>query len=280
MFRREKEMDLGQVSQRSGRPDHVAAFGQGDGDGDGAGAPAAPRGPYEPGRLALALFTVAVLAAGAFMFVTVEGDAVDDPVQQAQRGEIGTADARSLVREANLARALDAIDGELQDGGYIDNFRLDPVRVNAIIVQPSGLRQNVAVNVAFEVTTTDAGTGEGEGLQPDDIDPSAPERIIRVSRRKFELQPQNFDYMVANEPFSEGDDSSWTAFWKLPLKDNDISAAGDGTDVRRLGTPDAKTRAETKATQERVARMQQAAKERSECLQGAEGIEEVQRCLR
>lgn len=274
MFGREKEMDFGQLSERGGRPDPVPGS-------DGAAATGAePRGPYEPGRLALALFTLAVLAAAAFMFVTVEGEAVDDPVKQAQRGEIGTNDPLSLVLEPNTARAVRAVDAELRDGGYIDSFRLAPTSVNAIVVQPDGRRQSVAVNVAFETTTTDAGTGDGEGLQPEDIDPEAPERIVRVARRKFDLQPRNLDYMVANKPFREGEDSSWTAFWKLPLKDNDVAAAADGTDVRRLGTPDAKSRAATKAAQESAARQQQQAAERSQCLSRAEGVEAVQRCLR
>lgn len=270
MFGREKEMDLG-LSAATGRPDPVPGS-------EPAGAPG-PGGPYVPGRAALALFTLAVLAAGAFMFVTVEGNAVDDPVKQAQRGEIATNDPLSLVREANLTRALRTLAGEIDEGGYIDSFRLAPTTINAIVVQPSGQRETIAINVAFEATATDAGTGEGEGLQPSDIDPAAPERIIRVANRKFELRPQNFDYMVANEAFSEGDESSWTAFWKLPLKDNDISAAGDGTDVRPLGTPDAKTRAETKASQEAAAKAQREAAERSQCISRAETAEQIQRCL-
>ncbi len=268
MFGREKEMDLG-LSASSGRPDPVP----------GSSDPG-PSGSYQPGRFALALFTLAVFAAGAFMFVTVEGNALDDPVKQAERGEISTNDTRSLVREANLTRALRTLAGEIDEGGYIDSFRLAPTRINAIVVQPSGRRENLTINVAFEVTAVDSGTGEGEGLMPSDIDPAAPERIIRVANRKFELRPQNFDYMVANEGFSEGEDSSWTAFWKLPLKDNDISAAADGTDVRPLGTPDAKTRAETKATQQAVADAQRAAAERAQCISRAETAEQIQRCVR
>jgi hypothetical protein len=147
-------------------------------------------------------------------------------------------------------------------------------------VQPSGKRETIAVNVAFETTATDAGTGEGEGLQPDDIDPAAPQRIIRVAREKFDLRAKDFDYMVANEAGGEGEQSTWTAFWKLPLKDNDIAAAGDGTDVRRLGTPDAETRAQTKAAQGQAERAQRQAAERSQCLSRAESTSEIERCLR
>lgn len=270
MFGREKEMDLGQLSARSGRPDPVPA----------ADTPSGGGGPYVPGRLALGLFTLAVLAAGAFMFVTVEGNAVDDPVKQAERGEVSATSALSLTREPNLRRAIAAVDRDLEDGGFIDSFRIAPDRINAIVVQPSGRRQTIAVNVAFETSASDAGTGEGEGLQPDDIDPAAPQRIIRVARRKLDLQPQHFDYMVISRAFGEGSRSTWSAFWKLPLKDNDVAAAADGTDVRPIGTPDAKTRAETKAAQERAERAQREAAERSQCLSRAESTDEIQRCLR
>lgn len=270
MFGREQEMDLGQLSGRTGRPDPAPS-------GDG---PAGGGGPYVPGRLALGLFTLAVLAAGAFMFVTVESDAVDDPVKQAERGEVDATSELSLTREPNLRRAIAAVDGDLEEGGFIDSFRVAPDRVNVIVVQPSGKRETIAVNVAFETTASDAGTGEGEGLQPDDIDPAAPQRIIRVARRKLDLQPKEFDYMVANEPTREGDKPTWTAFWKLPLKDNDVSAAGDGTDVRPLGTPDARTREQTKAAQERAERAQEEAARRSQCLSRAETPAQIERCLR
>lgn len=269
VFGREKEMDLGQPSG-GGRPDPVPA-------GDG---PAGGGGPYVPGRLALGLFTLLVLAAGAFMFVTVEGNAVDDPVKQAERGEVDATSELSLTREPNLRRAIAALDGDLRDGGFIDSFRVAPDRVNAIVVQPSGKRETIAINVAFETTSSDAGTGEGEGLQSNDIDPAAPQRIIRAAREKFDLRAKNFDYMVANEPRGEGEQPTWTAFWKLPLKDNDVAAAGDGTDVRRLGTPDAKTRAQNEAARERAERAQRAAAARSQCLSRATSTAEIQRCLR
>lgn len=272
VFGREKEMDLGQMSAPSGRPDPVPG---GDGPSGGRGG-----GPYVPGPLALGLFTLAVIAAGALMFVRLEQDAQSDPVKQAERGEIDATSELSLTLEGNLRRALAAVDRDLDEGGFIDSFRVAPDRVNAIVVQPSGKRETVAVNVAFETTTSDAGTGEGEGLQPDDIDPAAPQRIIRAAREKFDLQPKNFDYLVANEASREGEQSTWTGFWKLPLKDNDVAAAGDGTDVRMLGTPDAKTRAQTKAAQERMERAQRAMAERSQCLSRATSTEEIQRCLR
>lgn len=264
MLGREKDMDLG-LSADSGRPD--------------PGSEPASTGPYVPGRLALALFTLAVFAAGAFMFVTVEGNAVDDPVQKAERGEVGTNDPLSLIRPANLTRALRTLDGELGDGGFIESFRLAPTRINAMIVQPSGQRETVLINVAFETSSTEAGTGEGEGLQPSDIDVDAPQRIIRAAREKFDLRAASFDYLVANKPSREADGPSWTGFWKLPLKDNDIVAAGDGTDVRLLGTPDATSRAESKAAEERAASAQRAAAERSQCISRAETPAQIRRCL-
>lgn len=270
MFGREKEMDLGQLSARSGRLDPVPGTGVAD----------APRGPYEPGRLALGIFTLLVLAAGALMFVRVEDDAVHDPVKRAQRGEISTTDAASLTRPANMRRMLRAVDGKLGEGGFIDSLRVDPTSANVIVVQPDGRRQTLSVNVAFDVSSSDAGTGEGEGLQPSSIDATAPQKIIRAAQRRLDLQPRNFDYMVISRRLSESSPPpSWSAFWTLPLKDNDVAAAADGTDVRPLGTPDAASRARTKAAAEQAERSRREAEARAACLRKADTADEIQRCV-
>ncbi|MBJ7328387.1 MAG: hypothetical protein JHC95_00730 [Solirubrobacteraceae bacterium] len=264
MFGRETEMDLG---ASSGRADQAATIAPDTGLG--------PRGPYEPGRFALSLFTLAVLVAGALMFVRLENDALDDPVKQAERGEIDARSTAALTTPANFEKALNTIDGELDPGGFIDTLRVAPTRIDATVVQPSGQRENISVNTAFDANSTDFGTGEGEGLQPQDVDTAAPAKIIRVSERKYGLKPENFDYMAINRSRSEGSPTTWSAFWKLPLKDNDITATAQGTDVRLLGTPDAKARAEMNAGE----RASQRAAARAACIGKADTADEIQECI-
>jgi hypothetical protein len=186
-------------------------------------------------RAILLVFMVLVLAAAGYMLYRAEMAALSDPAQMALRGEVNGAAESSLTEPANFKRALGVIDASLPEGGYIETLRLAPDRINALIVEPSGLRRTLNLDAALGTTGTQAGSADGRGLDPQDIPADGPERVIEQAEKKYGLQPEDFDYMVAGpvvllEP-------SWTAFWKQPLKDNALSARLDGSGIHRLGEP-------------------------------------------
>lgn len=181
----------------------------------------------------LVLFTLLVLGLAGFMLYSLEGAALVDPAQRAARGEVDSAADIALTRPARLKTALETIDANLPAGGYIENFRLAPDRINAIVVDPSGLRRSVGVNPALDLTSSDAGSADSEGLGPKDIPASVPEQILESAERRYGLARGNFDYMVV----SAGADPTWVAFWKQPLKGNQLMAQLDGSQLRRLGEP-------------------------------------------
>lgn len=194
------------------------------------------RGGGRPGggdRTILIVFMLLVLGAAGYMLYQLEGAALVDPVERAARGEVDPAAHIALTRPAALEKALAAIDSDLPPGGYVENFRLAPDRINAIVVDPSGLRRSVAVDPALELTSTDAGSADSQGLDPGDIPAAAPERILEEAEHRYGLEPGNLDYMVV----SAGADPTWAAFWKQPLKGNQLVAQLGGSGLRRLGEP-------------------------------------------
>ena len=186
-------------------------------------------------RTILIAFMLVVLVLAGYLLFTWEQAALSDPVQQAARGEVDATTEVSLTTPANLERALAVFDQALPPGAYIESFRLAPDRINALVVEESGLRRTLNLDTSFGTTGNQAGTGDGEGLAPSDIPPDGPTRVIEDAAKKYGLLPEDFDYMVAGPGSAAG--ATWTAFWTQPLKDNAVSAQLDGSGIHRLGEP-------------------------------------------
>ena len=186
-------------------------------------------------RAILLVFMVLVLAAAGYMLYRSEMAALSNPIERVARGEVDATTEVSLTTPANLERALEIFDQALAPGAYIESFRLAPDRINALVVEESGLRRTLNLDAAFATTGSQAGTADGEGLAPADIPPSGPMRVIKDASKKYGLLPQDFNYMVAGPGSLDG--ATWTAFWKQPLKDNAVSAQLDGSGIHRLGEP-------------------------------------------
>ena len=207
------------------------------GIGSNPPVPVAPATAKRPSggadRVILLLFTLLVLSAAGFMLYRLEQAAVVDPVKRAERGEVTAASDVALTQPANLSRALAALDDNLPQGGYVESFRLAPDRINAIVVDPDGLRRLVAINPGLELASSDAGSSDSTGLDPSEISPDVPASILAGAAKRYGLQPANLDYMVT----VNGTDPSWVAYWKKPLKDNGLVAQLDGSQLRRVGEP-------------------------------------------
>ncbi|MEA2348473.1 MAG: hypothetical protein QOG62_2260 [Thermoleophilaceae bacterium] len=199
----------------------------------GSGKPPRSRATGGSDTAILAVFTVLVLVAAGFMLYRLEAAALVDPVARAERGEVTASTDIALTQPDSMAKALALIDSDLPAGGYIESFRLAPDRINAIVVDPSGRRRTVAINPGMQLTSTDAGTADAEGLAPSDIPVDVPSKIIEQAQRRYGLQPGDLDYMVA----TIAPEPTWVAFWKQPLKDNLLVAQLDGSQLRRPGEP-------------------------------------------
>ncbi|MEX2195516.1 MAG: hypothetical protein WD844_09550 [Thermoleophilaceae bacterium] len=188
-------------------------------------------GPRE--GLILALFTVLALAASAFVLVSEESDAVDDPVQKAARGEIAALGELSLLRERNLRRALDTIEA----GPYplIETIHVSAGEVRATVRDADGIRRVLLIDAGFDTDERDFGTGTGEAVSPAEVDAGAPERMVREIVRRLGVSAEDVDYVTAS--FSN---RATGPRWYMPLttgpaRERQWIAEADGGELRRPG---------------------------------------------
>ena len=244
-------------------------------------APGESGPPERPITVLFMLVTIALV--GAVLYLS-EQHFIDDPVAQAQRGEIAGLSDGSLVVEPNLARALRAVK-KRAGRSSIKNLRLSPVSLDMTIQDPDGRESIFKVDPAFQVTENDFGDSTDPGFPYRGVDLAAPEKIARAVARKAKADVDDLDYMVLNRTpafaATGGKAYSWTIFLKrdVPIARRQWNAAGDGSDLRKLGTlPSSERRRQ--ARQQRDARSQQRKiKARARCFSKADEAADLQRCI-
>jgi hypothetical protein len=242
-------------------------------------------GPRE-GPLIL-LFLIATLAASAYVLHSAEADAVKDPKQKAARGEIAGLSRLSLVRPANLRKALAKIDASKYP--LISNVRVAPDRINASVRDKDGYRKYVTIDPGFGMQMTDAGVGEDYAVHSESINAEAPQRMLKAVVAKTELTPAAFDYAATS--FSENSKTTWYMAMKDgPARVRQWVAEADGSDVRKpgeLSTADKKKQADTarenariqRVARRRVRHIQAALKRRNRCISRAQDAAAVSKCI-
>lgn len=213
------------------------------------------RGPRE--GLILLLFTLVTLGLVAFVLISEEQDAVDDPVERAARGEITGLDDSSLLREKNFQRVLDDIAERGEP--LVLNLRIDPERVNATVRDGDGIRKVLNINAGYETDESDFGAGEDAALPASEIDAGAPERIAREVIKRTGLDEDAVDYVAFS--VSTAGTNRLLAMDEGPARARQWTAAADGSDVRRPGEPSVEQR------------------RREACFQKAKDAEAVSRCI-
>lgn len=236
----------------------------------------------EPGgglgeSLVLLLFTILTLAASAYVLVTSEQDAVDDPAQKAARGEITGLHEQSLMRRGNLERALVKASGQL-----VSNVRVSPERVDLTVRDGDGNRQILSIDPGFGVQERDFGVGEDEAVRPEEIDVRGPERMTRAVAKRTGLPFSAVDYLTMS--FSGTGERSWyMALDSGPARVRQWIAAPDGSDLRRPGELSARQKAANERERRRYERERRRADllftRRTNCLRRARDAEAAARCI-
>ena len=230
-------------------------------------------GPRE-GPLIL-IFIVATLAASALVLHRAEADAVKDPNQKAARGEIKGLSDLSLVRPENLRKALAKIDASQYP--LIVNLRVAPDRVNAMVRNADGIRRFVTVDPSYDLTSTDANTGEDYAVHGEGVNVNGPERMLKAVVAKTGLSPAAFDYVATT--FSKDSPTEWFMSMKQgPARVREWVAAADGSDVRRPGEPSAGDKARQAANARALRHTQLMIKRRTNCINRAHDATAVTRC--
>jgi hypothetical protein len=235
-------------------------------------------GPRE--GLILLLFTVLTVALSAYVLISSENDAVHDPVQKAARGEIKGLDPESLLREANIRKALAKIDAGPRP--LVTNIRIAPERIDATVRDNDGSRKLLSIDPAFGVKEQSFGVGDDAAVRTTQIDASGPERMVKAVAERTGMSPDAVDYVTMS--FSGGIDPEW--FLSLdqgPARLREWVAAADGTDVRKPGElsqaqkdANARTKRRLEAQQRRFRRQLE---RRSACLHKARDATAAGRCI-
>jgi hypothetical protein len=193
------------------------------------------KGP--PETLILIVFAVLTLAASAFVLQRAEHKALHDPAQKGSRGEVKGLDALSFFRTENLRRVIAKVEaGPLP---LVTDIRVSAVRVDVTLVNTdrSSKRElsydlDLRVRHQFEFTPSDS-----SAVRPSQIDPAAPERMIRGVLERTRLPASAVDY-VTQDFTNDAAGRSWYLFLKQgPAKLRQWVAAPDGSDLRHPGEP-------------------------------------------
>ena len=239
---------------------------------------AEPPGPGIGEGVVLLLFALLTLAASAFVLITSEQDAVDDPAQKAARGEITGLHPQSLMRRRNLERAL----GKVPERNLVTSIRVSPERVDLTVRDRDGARRILSVDPGFGVQERDFGVGEDRAVPPGEIDIRGPERMTRAVAKRTGLAFAAVDY--ATMSFSGSGEPTWyMALDSGPARVRQWIAEADGSDLRRPGEMSARDRAASEAQRRRVERERRRAdrifRQRSACLRRARDAEAASACI-
>ena len=200
--------------------------------------------PWEIGPWTIRLFVIVFFAAFAVLFASEEHRRMNDPKEKASRGEVTLTSGDSLVKTANLRKALNAVKAKSPANATVESLRITPTRVDVTVAQSDGAQFELSVDPSYEVSKDTYPASEPEGLPFSKIPTAVPERLIKTIESKLGLKPADLDYVLLNprKDFEGKRDDEWGAYYSKPPLHNDATAALDGTDVRLIGTPDAATR--------------------------------------
>jgi hypothetical protein len=233
-----------------------------------------------PEGLILLLFAVLTLAASAFVVTRAADKLEHDPSQKASRGEVRGLDELSLLRAANLRRALTKV----ADGPYplISNLRVSAARVDVTARDNDGTRKLLSIDPGFKVTTNDFGVGEDPAVRPSRIDLAAPERMVRSVAERTRLGAEAVDYVTIT--FAGSGVHNWyMSLNQGPARVRQWIAEPDGSDLRKPGElsqaqkdENDRQRRSIEAEQRRIKRV---LARRRACLLKAHDVFTAQRCI-
>jgi hypothetical protein len=205
------------------------AFGNREGTARSTPREESARGPLRLDLVLLALFCVLALGGTAVGLVRAERDALDDPVQKGERGEVVGAEGLSLAAPANFAHALAVARTKLAPDHQLTSLRLAATRLNIIVRNTTGEQRSIQVGLDYKARVSDAGTNSATGPRNlAGIDTAAPARALTATLARERWAPSTFDYAVYVAP--DGDTPSrWNLFFtKVPIERNHVAADGAG----------------------------------------------------
>lgn len=194
------------------------------------------RGFALPGWLVGLLIGVVGLGGSALYLVQEERANRDDPVQQAQRGEIQNLDPRSLLRADRLAAAYAAGTAGLPAGEIVTGLTVSSTGLELVTRDRAAFQRSVIVDVALGTTSRRQGRSEAAGVAPARLDVRGVQPAVERVLDQIEEDTARVDRVLVS--FTEEDGVVRQSEWRLQVDDVRPRDAGwyasvDGRAVRR-----------------------------------------------
>lgn len=203
-----------------------------------------PPAGAEPLLWPLRIFLVAALVAFTGLFWQAREHRLADPLDQAARGAITSGSAQSFLAAPRLRAALTAVAAEAPADAAVMSLSLSPAKFSATLVRPDGSELVALVDPALAATVRPAtNASERRGMAFSAVPVDVPLQLLADSERKLGLHPQDLEQLSLYVIDTPGQQPYWHADYLRPALHHDAVAALDGSDVRRLGDPDAALRA-------------------------------------
>ncbi|WP_372790869.1 hypothetical protein [Paraconexibacter sp.] len=199
-----------------------------------------PRRTGVPGSLIALLLATISLGGTAAALVVEERGKLDDPLEQARRGEITNLDSRSFLRARNLDHAYTAATRGLAADEVVTQLTVAPTGLE-LFTRDDAARQRVRrVDAAYAVSSRQAGRSESAGLPPDRLLITGAETAVRAVLSR--LRDPDASVVSVQVSFSELERRITQAEWLLEVagvrpRDARWYASVDGTKVRRSSDP-------------------------------------------
>lgn len=177
-------------------------------------------------------FGVIAFAATAIALGVDEIDAVNDPVQQARRGELTALSEHSMVRRENLSRAVREARERAGPEALLETLTLRPTEAEFDVLTSKGERE-ITVDPGFGVEDK-LTQGVTDGVEFDRLDTAAPERMVTEVRRRFRQRPEDLSFLVITATFG----FRWQASYRAASEtEHRYDGSHDGTGARLIYTP-------------------------------------------
>jgi hypothetical protein len=250
--------------------------------------PSAKPARRSDGPLLLVFSLVTVLATAGVLWREERAAVKTKHAEQAIARTTGLTEL-SLLRSANLRRAIDAAVAKVPAGTVVLNLTVKPTDLEIIFRQPDEHSRTVDVDPRFKVQLYGQAPNDNNGIAPSAIDTGAPARMIAAVTKRTGLPASRVDH-VNFYVNSINHDQNWNLeLADVPSDKSSFTADGHGADVRRPGEPDAATRAQQlanarqqQAIQRHVAAVQRAARRRAKlrdrCFRAATTNSQLARC--
>jgi hypothetical protein len=259
----------------------------------GSTTPIAPASPPRPARksdgpLLLLFSAVTVIATAGVLWHEERAGIKTKNSVQAIANTKGLSPL-SLLRSANLRRALDAAAAKVPAGTVVLNMTVKPTDLEIIFRQPDQHTRTVDVDPRFNVKLYGMAPNDAGGIAPAAIDTAAPARMVAAVSTRTGLPATRVDHLSYNFT-SVNHSQTWALeLFDVPPDKSSYTADAHGGDVRRPGEPDAATRAQQRAAarqarqvQRHDAAVQRAGRRRAaryqRCFQRATTTAQLARC--